>query len=196
MNDLLFSVPWWIPTVLVITGISLMVRGNRAQNQRTRNIGTGVILLGVGWAVMSYLVDTPKETCIKQTRQFVQSVVARDWTTFDNLLGPNVRFQFAQENWDIDGRDRMDTAVRADIDHVGVSSASVGGLEASENADVVTTSFRVFSVQKATMDEPITSDWDLDWRKSSAGHWAVSEIRCRGVGNLDAKGIQGSLPVK
>ena len=28
MNDLLFSVPWWIPTVLVITGISLMVRGN------------------------------------------------------------------------------------------------------------------------------------------------------------------------
>ena len=155
-----------------------------------------MILLGVGWAVMSYLVDTPKETCIKQTRKFVQSVVARDWMTFDDLLGPNVRFQFAEENWDIKGRDGIDAAVRAKIDHVGVSSASVGGLEASENADVVTTSFRVFSVQKATMDEPITSDWDLDWRKSSAGHWAVSEIRCRGIGNLDAKSIQGSLPVK
>ena len=196
MNDLLFSVPWWIPTVLVITGISLMVRGKshresaNPQHWNRRDTawrGLGGDELSGGYA---------KGNVYQQTRKFVQSVVARDWMTFDDLLGPNVRFQFAEENWDIKGRDGIDAAVRAKIDHVGVSSASVGGLEASENEDVVTTSFRVFSVQKATMDEPITSDWDLDWRKSSAGDWAVSEIRCRGIGNLDAKSIQGSLPVK
>jgi hypothetical protein len=196
MYEFFFSVPWWAPTILVIAGLAVMTRGNRRQNRQTRDIGAGVILLGVGWAVISFLVDTPKEICTKQTRAFVQSVVAKDWKTFDDLIDSNVRFEFADEHWDIQGRDELDTKVHVEIDQVGVSSASVAGLEASEKNDVVTTTFRVFSVQKATMDQPITSDWDFDWHKSSAGHWVVSEIRCRGVGNMDAKSIQGSLPVK
>ena len=145
MYDLLFNVPWWIPTVLGIVGIALMVRGNRQQNERIRIAGTGVLLLGVGWAIMSYLVDTPKETCISQSRALVQSVVAKDWTKFDALLDPTVRFTFEGSDWNIDGKDRLDTTLHGDIDKVGVTSATVTGIEASDEQDHVVTQFSVLS---------------------------------------------------
>jgi hypothetical protein len=196
MYEFFFSVPWWAPTILVIVGLAVMTRGNRRQNQRTRDIGIGVILLGVAWAVISFLVDTPKEICTKQTRVFVQSVVSKDWTTFDNLLDPDVRYAFVDGDWNMVGRERLDTAVRADIDQIGVSSASVSGLEASDNGDTVTTKFTVLSAQKATMDQMVPSSWDFDWHKSSSGRWVVSEIRCRSVANLSASEIRSTLPVK
>jgi hypothetical protein len=195
MYDLLFNVPWWIPTVLFITGITLMVRGNSLQNERIRFVGAAVLILGIGWAVMSYLVDTPKETCIKQSREVVQSVVEKNWTKFDALLDPSVKYQFVGGNWAIDSRDRLDHAVQADIDHIGVSSATVSGFEALERNGIVTTRFDVLSFQKATMDQPITSSWEFDWHQASSGKWVVSEIRGVRVGNVDVKEIRGALPV-
>ena len=196
MNDLLFNVPWWIPTVLSITGIALMVNGNRVQNERLRAAGAGVVLLAVAWAVMSYLVDTPKETCIRQTRAFVQSVVDRDWTRFDGLLDSSARFRFVGNDWQIQGADRLDTALRADIARIGVNSATVTGMRAAAPGDTVTTAFTVLSVQESTMGQMINSDWEFDWRKSAAGRWVISEIRGLRVGNLDVKEIRGALPVR
>src|SRR6476646_3624043 len=111
MSDLLFDVPWWLPSLLGIIGISLAISGNRRQNERTRAWGLGVIALAVSWALLSYLVDTDKEKCQKLTRQFVQSVVAQDWTTFDNSLDPNVSFRFAGTTWSIVGKDTLDQAL-------------------------------------------------------------------------------------
>jgi hypothetical protein len=196
MYDLLFNVPWWIPTVLGIVAIALMVNGNRQQNERIRAAGAGIAVLAVGWAVVSYLVDTPKETCIKQTRTFVQSVVARDWMTFDGLLDPEVQYHFVGIEWDMQGRDRLDTAVRADVDKIRITSASVTSLTASDKNETVTTKFTVFSVQEETMGQMINSDWEFDWHKASSGRWVVSAIRCKKIGNLDAADIRNTLPVK
>jgi hypothetical protein len=196
MYEFFFSVPWWAPTILVIAGIAVATSGNRRQNQKTRDIGAAIAFLGIAWAIVSYLVDTPREICMKQTRKFVQSVVAKDWTTFDDMLDPNVRYAFVDGDWNMVGRDRLDTAVKADIDTVGVTSATVTGLEASDKDDTVTTRFTVISFQKSTMDQPISSAWDFDWHKSSSGRWVVSEIRCRSVGNLSPNEIRIALPVK
>ena len=43
-GDLLFSVPWYLPTVTAIIGLALLVNGNRRQNARLRNIG-GLVML-------------------------------------------------------------------------------------------------------------------------------------------------------
>ena len=112
MNDLLFDVPWWLPTLVAIVGISLAVSGNRRQNDSVRNRGLIIIGAAVVWAAISILVDTDKEKCQKWTKQFVQSVVARDWPTFDGLLDPNVSFRFAKSPWSIVGRDTLDNAAQ------------------------------------------------------------------------------------
>jgi len=196
MYEFFFSVPWWAPTILVIAGLAVASGGNRRQNRNVRDIGAGIVLLGIAWAVVSFLVDTPCEICSKQTRKFVQSVVTKDWTTFDGSLDPNVRFAFTDSDWSMVGRDKLDTAVHADDNTIGVTSATVTGLEASSKLDTVTTKFTVISVQKSTMDQPLTSAWDFDWRKGSSGRWIVTEIRCRSVGNLTANEIRRALPVK
>ncbi len=195
MNDLLFAVPWWIPTLLGVIGVSVAVSGNRRQNERVRGWGLAVIGVAVGWAVMSYLVDTDKEKCTKLTKQFVQSVVTQDWKTFDNLLDANVAFRFEGSAWSIVGKDTLDNALRADIGHVGVESARITGSEARQEAGAVTVHISVWSVQKSTMEQAINSEWEMDWQKSG-GRFLLREIRAVRVANLSADQIRGSLPVR
>lgn len=195
MSDLLFDVPWWIPVVLVITGISLWVSGNRRQDRRLRDGGTGVLLLAVGWAATSYLVDTANETCQKQTRQFVQAVVERKWKTFDELMDPDVRFAFAGSSWRIVGRQTLDEAVRADIEHIGLESAHLTGVKARQDAGTVTVEATVWSTQKSTMGQPLDSDWEFDWQRNG-GRWLLREIRAVRVSHVSPEEIRGSLPVR
>jgi hypothetical protein len=144
---------------------------------------------------MSYLVDTDKEKCTKLTKQFVQSVVAQDWKTFDDLLDQNVAFRFEGSAWSIVGKDTLDNALRADISPIGVQSARITGNEARQEAGTVTVHISVWSTQKSTMDQPLNSEWELDWQKS-AGSFHLREIRAIRVANLSADEIRGSLPVK
>jgi len=195
MNDLLFDVPWWLPTLVGVIGISVAVSGNRRQDEKVRGWGLAVIAVAVGWTVMSYLVDTDKEKCTKLTKQFVQSVVAQDWKTFDDLLDQNVAFRFEGSAWSIVGKDTLDNALRADISHIGVQSARITGNEARQEAGTVTVHISVWSTQKSTMDQPLNSEWELDWQKS-AGSFHLREIRAIRVANLSADEIRGSLPVK
>ena len=195
MNDLLFEVPWWLPTLVGVIGISVAVSGNRRQDDRVRGWGLAVIAVAVGWALMSYLVDTDKEKCMKLTRQFVESVVAQDWKTFDDLLDQNVAFRFKDSPWSIVGKDTLDNALRADIAHIGVQSARITGNEAHQESGTVTVHISVWSIQKSTMDQPLNSEWELDWQKSG-GKFLLREIRAIRVANLTADQIRGSLPVR
>jgi hypothetical protein len=195
MSDLLFDVPWWLPTLVGIVGISVWVSGNRRQDQKVRTWGLGVFAVAIGWAVLSYLVDTDKEKCQKLTRQFVQSVVAQDWNTFDNLLDPNVSFRFAGSAWSIVGKDTLDNALRADMTRVGVMSARVTGIHAHESEGTITVHIAVWSTQKATMDQPIDSEWEFDWQKSG-GNFLLHEIRAVRVRNLTMEDIRQALPVR
>jgi hypothetical protein len=195
MDDLLFDVPWWLPTLVGIVGVSVWVSGNRRQNERVRSWGLMVIVAAVGWAVVSYVVDTGKEKCQKLTKEFVQSVVKQDWETFDGSLDVNVAFRFAGSAWSIVGKDTLDNTLRADMGRIGVMSARVTGMDAKEEAGTITVRIVVWSTQKATMEQPLNSEWELDWRKSG-GKFLLREIRAIRVSNLTSEDIRGALPLK
>jgi hypothetical protein len=195
MTDLLFDVPWWIPTILTVVGIALMVSGNRRQINQTRNAGLGLIALAVGWSVMSYLVDTPKEKCQHQTRLFVQSVVDRDWNTFTTLLAPDVEFQFKGSNWQIEGRDMLENAVKTDVEHIGLKSVHISDMQTAQDAGSITITIAVWSNQTSTMERPLDSDWEMEWRQSG-DRWLLQNIRAIRVANLSADQIRTSLPVR
>lgn len=195
MSDLLFDVPWWIPTVLIVVGLALTVSGNRRQIARTRNAGLAMIALAIGWSVMSYLVDTPKEKCQRQTRQFVQSVVDRDWKTFSSLLAPDVRFAFTGSPWEIEGRDTLEQDVKTNVESIGLKSVNITHTQAAQDSRGITISIAVWSTQTQTMERPLDSDWEMEWRWSGE-RWLLHDIRAVQVANLSADQIRASLPAR
>src|SRR5665213_2679518 len=88
MNDLLFSVHWYLPTLLSVGGIGLFVSGNRRQLPRPRNLGAALIVLALAWAMLSYFVDTDKEKVERGTRQLVADVVNGKWDQFQTASRP------------------------------------------------------------------------------------------------------------
>jgi hypothetical protein len=195
MTDLLFDVPWWIPTVLVVVGVALAVSGNRRQINNTRNGGLAMIGLAIGWSVMSYLVDTPKEKCQRQTRQFVQSVVDRDWLTFAGLLAPDVEFQFKGSPWQIEGRDTLESDVKQDVESIGLKSVHISNMQTVQDDRAITVTIAVWSTQTETMERPLDSDWEMEWRWSGQ-HWLLHDIRAVQVANLSADQIRASVPAR
>src|ERR1700759_5764985 len=92
MSDLLFAVPWWLPTLLGIIGIFRFITGPPTQAARVRNAGLGVVLLAIIWALVSYLVDTDKEKVEKKMTQTIQAVMEGDWNHFKSNLTPAAGF--------------------------------------------------------------------------------------------------------
>jgi hypothetical protein len=88
VRDLLFDTPWWLLTLIGVSGVALFMSGNSRQNKQLLRGGVGVILLGVLLAVVSYLVDTPREKAIKGTHALVAAAVARDGQTLGSYLHP------------------------------------------------------------------------------------------------------------
>jgi hypothetical protein len=194
MRDLLFSVPWWLPTIIAIAGLALFVSGNRRQHDGLRKAGAGVMLFALAWAVVSYLVETPKEICQKQTRQFVQSVVDRNWKQFDGLMDPNVGFRFEGSSWQIDGRETLSSAVKADVEQIGLKSATITDMKAGENGDTVAVTIKLWSNQDFTMERPLDSEWEFDWTKSD-GRWLLHQVRALRISGLEPQQIRGTLKV-
>ena len=194
MYEFLFSVPWWVPTVVAIVGLALFVSGNRRQQPTLRTAGFSVIAFAFFWGLVSYLVETPKETCQKQTRQFVQSVVDRNWTTFDGLMEPGVQFRFEGSPWQIDGRDTLSTAVKADVDQIGLKSATITDLRVEDSGAVIAVTIKLWSNQDFTMERPLDSEWEMDWTRTG-NRWLLHQIRALRISGLDPQQVRSSLKV-
>ena len=185
MRDLLFSVPWYLPTLVGIVGLALWVNGNRRQNPRLRTSGLAVIAVAIGWAVMSYLVDTPREICERQTRQFVQSVVDRNWQTFDSFLEPNITLVLFGATPEPQSREHLSDWVKARAQQIDLKS--------NESGNTVTTGMTVWSDQGNY--GPVNSAWEVDWQESN-GKWLVHEIRGLRVGGISSDQVRGNLKLR
>lgn len=191
MRDLLFSVPWYLPTLLAIVGLALFVSGNRRQKPPVRTAGVAVIGLAILWAVVSYLVDTPKEICERQTREYVRSVADRDWKTFDRLMEPGARLTDGA-NQPVANQSNWSAEVKTGADQIGLKSVVITDLKAFETGEVVTTTIRVFTTQDLTMERPVDSDWELEWRPTG-GRWLLHEIRAVHVEGASLDQVRGYM---
>ena len=187
MTDLLFDTPWWLPTLIALTGLVLFVLGNRNQKTKVRTAGAIVIALAVLLILVSYFVDTDKETCINRTRQLVRSVEQREWKTFDAMLDPGATLEL-EGNTYLTGRDSIRKTAQAGVQKIGLKSVTMTGKHATRTGDIVTVSFRVFTEQEYTLGRPVDSDWEIDWQKSN-GAWLARRIREISVAGATGQGI-------
>ena len=86
MEQWLFETPWWLLCAIAVAAVALLLSGNNRQNNRLKLAGVLVLAAGAGLWATSYFVETSREICMRQTRQWVSAVVAKDSTTIGNML--------------------------------------------------------------------------------------------------------------
>lgn len=174
MNDLLFDVPWWIPTLLAIVAIALFVNGNRRQELKIRNAGVGLLLLAIGWALLSYFVDTDKEKVEKAMRQLPQDVVDEKWDAFKSELMPSVGLSIANGP-STGSADTLTNYARTMAAFVKLKSAVVRHLTLEQDGTYIIVHCDMISTQDSLA--PLeTSSWQFDWQQTTQG-WKIQQIR-------------------
>jgi hypothetical protein len=181
VQNLLFDTPWWLLTLIGVVGIALFMAGNSRQNKPLLRSGLVVLLLGIVLAVVSYLVDTPREKVIKGTHALVQAAVNKDKNALATYLHPNASLGGWNRQQIIDG------AV-VYVDRFGLKSATITGMDVHEDDPsryVVT--MRVlarFQGQNMPFDS-IPTDWQLNWWEMPDGKWMLKDVTPMGGANLN-----------
>jgi len=192
MREILFDVSSWVPVLVGIVGIVLLVSGNNRQQPGVRNAGIIVVLLGIGWLVLSFVIDTPRKTCQRLTVQAVQAVVDGDWKTFDGLLAPDADGRYVGRTWRVDGRAAVDQTAKMVAKNAGLHSASVKRVRATQQSPAITVAFTAFSDTDLVPGHPIDSDWEFDFGQFG-DQWQIREIRVLRVDETQPEGIRESL---
>src|SRR5436305_1331900 len=130
MSDYLFDTPWWLLILLLATGGSLFYFGNARLDKTLKRVGLAIAGLAVLLCITSYLVDTPKEKVVRNTKNFVQAVVARDTKTIDKLLSPRVSIG----TWD---RQAILNGAKIYADQFGLKAAHITGMNVVPNDNVI-----------------------------------------------------------
>ncbi|HZL36211.1 MAG TPA: DUF4440 domain-containing protein [Tepidisphaeraceae bacterium] len=191
MNDLLFSVHWYLPTLLAVVGIGLFVSGNRRQLPRPRNLGAALIVLALAWAMLSYFVDTDKEKVERGTRQLVADVVNGKWDQFQAALTPTVVFT-VPNGVSPTGAAVVTSLARSGAETIKLESAHVQNLEIVQTGTLISVRCDVLSLQ--TLAGPQTTRWQFDWERTNEG-WKVREIRPLAGAGLPMDELLRHLPM-
>jgi hypothetical protein len=168
MLEILFDPPWWFPAGLAVVGAFLFYQGNRTQDRKQRNAGTGVILAVMLLMLTAYLIDTPVEKVQQHTRDLATSAGNADWTTFGNLLDPQVSFAGYRN------KTALLAGAKLTAGHIGLKKVTITGMETRRQADIITTNIRCMSEQDRTI-QPAITDWQLDWRETN-GEWKLYQV--------------------
>ncbi|MDB5333079.1 MAG: hypothetical protein JWP03_4230 [Phycisphaerales bacterium] len=193
MSDLLFDVPWWIPTLLAVIGIALMFRGNAQQKSNVRTAGLAVFALAVGWFLLSYLIDTDKEKAQKGTKLLLQAVVDQNWTKFQSMLTPQASVTVQGQPTGVTGAENVRTMAQTGAEAIHLTGASMRSSEAEQDGSLIQIQAQVVSIEEFPQAPTMPSTWQFIWENTPAG-WRVREIRLIKLGDLRPEDMKQLMP--
>lgn len=187
MERWLFETPWWLLLAIAVAAVALLLSGNNRQSTRRKLAGAGVLVAGAGLWALSYFVDTPREIGVRQTRQAIAAVVAKDRTTLDRLLHSKASLI----GW---GREQiLDGAVEY-ADRYALQAAHVTSIRGEPADSLVTVTVSVISRHdpKSAVMDAVPSTWELKWMDTSQG-WLLKEIVPIRIFQTDRSQLPGNL---
>lgn len=184
MNHLLFDTPYWILGALAVVGIALFVTGNNRTDMTLRNVGAGIVGVGLLMFLVSWFVDTPEEKCVKNSKQLVEAVEKRDWDTFNRLVAPRAKLSImgAPGVATYRNREELLAGARDGVERFDLKTARVFDSTVRNNVDYISVDVTVYSEQGQGITGTLTSAWQLDWQETDDG-WVCVEIIAKRVGN-------------
>lgn len=192
VSDLLFDTPWWLPTSIILAGVVLFVSGNARQRLGQRNLGAGLVLLAFGLMLLSWLVETDKEVCLRQSREIVAAVQERKWDNLRNLLDEQVSMGILSATI-YPNRVDLIKGAQDSVSTYGLTSLTIVSKQARQTQTVITVDLNVLSIQDATMGRPVPSSWQLEWQQNGK-QWLLDRISCLKIGDMTNSQMRGTFP--
>ena len=194
MPEVLFDVPWWVIGGLAALGVFVFVSGNRRREDNVRNGGLLLVVLALGWAALSYYMDTPRETAARQSRAFVASVIDKNWPVTTSILDPMASLSVLDANTAVyTNRDQILDGAKQAVDRYGLKSANILSLGARQDDTLITVDLDILSDQDVTMGRPITTSWQFEWQKTGE-KWTLLRITCLKIGNEQGNAARQQFP--
>ena len=191
MKDILFDTPFWMLAGLAIVGISLFVAGNNRVDRTLRNVGLGVMAAGLLLFLMSWLVDTDKEKCVKNTRALVHAVQERDWPTFEKLVSPRCTVRLPVAGVVYRSKDELRKATEIAADKFGLRNNTVTGVQVNDTGDFIKIGLGVLS--EGNIGAPLVTSWELEWQDTDNG-WELTDLNALRIGNDSGSEMQHHFP--
>ena len=170
MQTYLFETPWWVFIGFAIVAIGLVVSSNRRQEKKLLLAAGVVALLGVGLFLMSYFVETPRETVRRRAKELVNAVVEKKSEPLQAILST----QATLGRWR-----KADIVAGAKLyaDNFGLTGASITQLEVDQpGPSSITSQITLFSSHDAKGGlGTVNSTWRMDWEREGDA-WMLREI--------------------
>ncbi|HTW94621.1 MAG TPA: hypothetical protein VMD30_07500 [Tepidisphaeraceae bacterium] len=186
MNAILNMIHWWVPVGIIAIGAIFFIVANKRTNTSTRSVGLAIVGLGVLIGVGRFLFPTDEEKCEALTRQLTRDVVTSagsgKWDSVKADLSPNTTVNLLQYGSAASGPADIATDAQQEADKYGLEVVNVMSMQAHEDPVheiIVTTTMA--STGKATLDEPIVSYWEFDWRRNPKGGFILDAIKLQGL---------------
>ncbi len=156
MPEWIANPSWYIVLVLALVGAGLLWQGNIRQKKNLKLAGLGVAVLAMIIGAMSYFLESPTEIVTRKTKELARSVDTRDWSAFEKLLDPKVRF------WTYNGRDAMVAGASKSAEQVGVKNITVSGVGVKHEPGVYIVDFSAVADVDVT-GRRFPTNWRFYW---------------------------------
>ena len=192
MTDLIFQTPWWLPTLIAVGGIVLFVTGNARTETRVRTAGFAVICLAILLAVVSYFVDTPRETAEKRSRELCYAFERADWPKMTSIIDKNTAVTVLG-NTIYPSRDQIISAAKQAHERYGFKTVRVLSASAEQQDTLITVDLTLLTEQSSAIVQTLNSEWQFIWEKHQEG-WILTEVRAVKIGNVTGDGMKPMFP--
>ena len=193
MTNLLFSTPWWLPTLLIGVGAVLFWTGNRRQESGVRSVGLALIGLALVVCMVSYCVDTDLEKCVKRSKALVYDVEKQDWAGMQAILDPHCTVSVLNSAELYADRATIINAAKAAVDRYGVKNVRIFSTNAEQTGSLITITLGVLSDHDNVGVGTINTAWQLDWQQSG-DHWSLVRITNLKIGNTTGDAASQQFP--
>lgn len=180
MADLLFDTPYWLLGLLAVVGVALWLSGNARRDKTLQRVGYAVLGVGVALFLVSWFVDTDRETVAKRTRQVVAAVDNKDAATLAKLLHPDATLG------DLNKQQIVDAAKKA-MDKYRLKDVRATSVETVQpnRAEVIVDLGVTANIDTSVWSGAVPTVWELVWAKSG-GEWLLRDIKSkRGPAGVD-----------
>lgn len=192
MTDLIFQTPWWLPTLIAVAGVVIFITGNARTETRVRNAGLGIIGLAILLAVVSYLVDTPRETAERRSRELCYAFEQADWPKMSSILDRGTTVTVLN-NTIYASSDQIVTAAKDAHQRYGFKSVRVLSASAQQQDTVITVDLWLLTEQSSAIVQTLNSEWQFIWEKRQEG-WVLTEVRAVKIGNATGDSMKPRFP--
>lgn len=183
--NLINETPFWLPTGLLLIGVILFLSGNARQDRRLIRGGVAAAGLGIFLALLSWVLESPREKVTRLTRELVAAVADRDWPSLQPLLDDRTRLE------EIVGEQRIIALGKryADNEALAWKTIRITGLVAEPQPPAMVASLRVLSEHGAS-PYPIQTQWRFRWVRSGKT-WVLDRADLQEVQGLNVREIVG-----